>query len=255
MSAAKRRSIVKNGRKKKNNKYYRIGYRKTHVRLLLDKVLFFSYLRRIQGRMWGVTAISGMLFGFSICFVIRPDLIHISTAFSDFADDVRTAPYFAGSMFFAAFGMWRWRAYLMRSWKRKAPVTGLMTLTIIGFYLVALMPISWKPIPFYLHIFGMTLSFASMFATVVIDGILSHTRQTKNIAIWRSLRLISFILIILGGYLAFESTDIRNKMDVALLGETLLLAGYFIWIIIKTYQGQGRRTLISRFLKDFVLID
>jgi hypothetical protein len=221
---------------------------------LLDKVLFFRYLRRVQGRFWGVTAISGLIIGFTICFAIRPDMIHISTAFSDFASDVRTAPYFAGSVFFAAYGLWRWRLYVGRTWKRTMQVTGLITLTIIGLYLVALMPISWEPV-YYLHVFGVSLAGASILATVVLDGLLSHTRNSGRVAMWRTLRYISFFAIVIGGWLTFESAAIRQKYHVSLLGESLMLAGYFIWIIIKTYQGHGRRTLLSKFLKDFIRID
>jgi hypothetical protein len=241
--------------RRKRNKYYQFTFKNKHVRLLLDRVLLFRYLKRVQGRFWGVTAISGMIIGFSICFAIRPDLVHISTAFSDFANDVRTAPYFAGSVFFAAYGMWRWRIYLSHTWKRTMPVTGLITLTILGLYLVALMPISWKPIPYYLHLFGVGLAGTSMLATVVLDGLLSHSRKSSKAATWKTLRYVSFFSIIIGGWLTFESTEIRARYNVSLLGESLLLAGYFIWIIIKTYQGQGRRTLLSKFLKDFVLID
>src|SRR5687767_7465523 len=116
-------------------------YKKRHIQVLLDKVLIFRFVKNLHGRFWGVAGIIVMVAGFTICFLIRPDLIDISTALSDFGTDIRTAPYFAGSVFFAAYGLWRWRNYLYRNWKRSMPVTGLVTLTILGLYLVALMPV------------------------------------------------------------------------------------------------------------------
>lgn len=94
-----------------------------------------------------------------------------------------------------------------------------------------------------------------MFATVVLDSLLSHTRKTGNQVLWGVLRLLSFVAIIAGGWLTLGSAEVVGWYDVALLGESLLLGGYFIWIIVKTYQGQGKRTLLSHFLKDFVLVD
>lgn len=225
------------------------------VRVLLDKVLFLRFLKNIHGRFWGLTAITGMIIGFSVCFLIRPDMLHISTAFSDFGNDVRTAPYFAGTVFFTAYGLWRWRRYLARSWKRTAPVTGLLGLTVIGLYLVALMPISWKPIPYYVHLFGVTLAGLSMLATVVIDSLLTYPKKSANQLLWRAVRILSLVCILAGGWITLGSTEIVGWNEMALLGESLLLLGYLIWIISKTYQAQGRRTLLSKFLHNFVLID
>lgn len=240
---------------KKQQKYWHFVYKKRRFRVLVDKVLFLRFLRNIHGRFWGLTAIVGMLVGFSVCFAIRPDLLHVGTAFSDFGTDVRTAPFFVGSVFFAAYGLWRWRTYLARTWKRTMPVTGLMTLTVLGLYLVALMPLSWKPIPYYLHLFGVSLAGASMLATVVLDGLLSATRESQKVRFWRFWRGLSFASIIAGGWLTLGSTELFGWYEVALLGESLMLFGYFVWIWVKTYQGEGRRTLLSKFLKNFVLVD
>lgn len=196
-----------------------------------------------------------MLMGFTICFLIRPDLILISTAFSDFGTDIRTAPYFSGSVFFAAYGLWRWRNYLYRTWKRTMPVTGLITLTIFGLYLVALMPVGWRPIPYYIHMFGVILAGAAILATVVIDGLLTKSRQSKHAPWWRLVRFVSFTLIISGGLLTLGSADPFNWYNVSLLGESLLLAGYFLWIALKTYEGEGNTTVLARILKKVVFID
>lgn len=242
--------------KKQASDYWLFAFHKHTYRVLLNKVLFLRFLKKVEGRFWGLTAITGMLMGFSVCLIIRPDLIDITTAFSDFGNDVRTAPYFAGSVFFGAYGLWRWRLYLAHTWKRTMPVTGLITLTIIGLYLTALMPISWRPVPYYIHLFGVSLAGVSMLATVIIDGLLSNTKKSSSKpAVWKGLRLVSVLFIVLGGWLTIGSVDLLGWYDVALLGESLLLAGYFIWIFVKTYQGQGRRTLLSKLLKDFVLID
>lgn len=241
--------------KKAHPQYWHFTFRKRQFRVLLDKVLLFRYLKRLQGRFWGMAAILGMALGFSVCFLIRPDLLHISTAFSDFGNDIRTAPYFAGSVFFAAYGLWRWRNYLSHSWHRQMPVTGLVTLTIVGLYLVALMPLGWRPWPYYIHIFGITLAGTSMGVTVIIDTLLSRTGRRGQVARWRAARAFSFVAIISGAILTFGSADIIAWYDMALLGELLLLIGYGMWIVVRTYQGEGTRTLLSKFLKDFVLVD
>lgn len=240
---------------KETQKYWILRFKKRRFRVLLDKVLLFNFIRRLRGRFWGIAAVAGLAVGFSICFIIRPDMLATSTAFSDFGNDVRTAPYFAGSVFFAAYGLWRWRNYLSHTWQRKMPVTGLVTLTFLGLYLVALMPISWKPYAYYAHIFGISLAGLSMLATVVIDGFLSRTKRRKSFIMWRVARVVSFFAIIAGGWLTFGSTEFMGWYQVSLIGETLLIGGYALWIIVRTYQGEGGRTVLSKFLKDFVLID
>lgn len=239
----------------KPKNYLRFRFRKRRIRVLLDKVLVFRYMRRLHGRFWGVTAFFGMTLGFTICFAIRPDLLAPSTAFSDFGNDVRTAPYFAGAMFFGAYGLWRWRNYLSRTLKRSRPITGLITLTMLGLYLVALMPISWKPWPWRIHVFGITLAGISMLLTVVADGLLSKTRRTTNRGLWRVLRIAAFCTIVLGGWLTLGSTEGVEWYDVALVGELLMLIGYGLWILVKTNVGDGERTQLSKMLKQLVLVD
>lgn len=240
--------------RRKKQKYWKFVYKKRRFRILVDKVLFLRFLKNIHGRFWGITAILGMLLGFSVCFAIRPELLQPGTAFSEFGNDIRTAPYFSGAVFFAAYGLWKWQRYLSRTWKRTMPITGLILLTILGLYLVALMPIGWKPIPYYIHLFGVSLAGASMLATVILDGILSKTRSGAYRYYWRLWRIISLISIIIGGWLTLASTELLDWYDLDLIGESLMLCGYFIWIWVKTYHGEGGRSLVSKFLKDFVLV-
>jgi len=244
-----------NKKHKKTQRYWLFIFRKKRFKILIDRVLFLRFLKKVHGRFWGITAILGLIIGFSVCFFIKPEMLNATTAFSEFGNDIRTAPYFSGTVFFTAYGLWRWRAYLTRTWKRTMPVTGLLLLTILGLYLVALMPIGWKPLPYYLHLFGVSLAGLSMLATVLLDGVLSKNtfnKRSKILGLWNVLSIIS---IILGGWLTFGSTEIINFYNVSLLGETLLLLGYFIWIFIKTYHGEGKRTLLSKLLKDIVIIN
>lgn len=241
--------------KTKKKRYLHFNLRRRRIRVLLDKVLVFRYIRRLHGRFWGIAAVWGMLFGFSVCFLIRPELLTLSTAFSDFGNDVRTAPYFAGTVFFAAYGLWRWRNYLSRTLKRSRPITGLVTLTILGLYMVALMPIDWGLWPWRIHVFGVALAGVSMLLTVVLDGLLSRTKRTNKHFLWRSLRLAAFISIVAGGWLTAGSTNGVEWYDVALVGELLMLLGYGLWVFVKTYQGEGGRTTLSKMLKNLVLVD
>lgn len=239
-------------KKKQTTDYLHLSYKDFRIRVLLDKVLIFRLFSSLHGRFWGIAGISMMSFGFWICFLIRPDLYSISTAFSDFGNDVRTSPYFAGSVFLGAYGMWRWRNYLARTWKRSRPFTGLITLTILGLYIVALVPLSWNS---RIHMAGMILAGVSMLLTVLVDGLLTKQSARGNNSNWRIIRIISFASITVGGWLTFGSADIVGWYDVALLGEIMMLLGYLLWVGFKTYQGEGKRTHLSRLLHKIVLID
>lgn len=249
--------MTKNKKRKKApvEKYFTVKFLSRTVRFTLDNVLLLGFVRKVHGRFWGIAAVLLMNLGLLICFVIRPDMIDISTAFSDFGNDVRTAPYFAASMFFSAYGLWRWRNYLNRTLKRSRPFTGLIGLTIIGLYLVAFMPVSWEPWPYRIHMFGVILAGSSMAATVIVDGLLSQTRHTQRAYWWRLLRYIAAGLIIVGGAITFGSAKAVGWFHVSLLGEYMILAGYTIWIFVKTYQGEGPRTRLSHLLKNIVVVD
>lgn len=240
---------------RRQNKQINVKLRHHRIRVLVDRLLIFRFIRQLHGRFWGLAAMASLVTGLLVCFAIRPDMVHFSTAFSDFGNDVRTAPYYAGSIFFASFGLWRWRNYLSHTLKRSRPIFELITLTIIGLYLVALMPVSWEGIPYRLHIFGVGLAGTSMLATVIIDTLLSRPRRSGREDLWRFYRLLSCGLILVGGWLTYESSSAVHHYHVSLLGELLILLGYATWVSMKTYLGEGNRSQVSQLLRSFVLID
>ncbi|MFO0781316.1 MAG: DUF998 domain-containing protein [Candidatus Saccharimonadales bacterium] len=232
----------------------RRGKRTIHV--IADKVIIFRLMRNLHGRFWGVAGVLIMLGGFTACFLIRPDMLHVSTAFSDFGSDVKTAPWFAAAMFFGAYGLWRWRNYLRRTLKHSKPVIWLTGFTVAGLYVAALMPVAWEPWPYRIHMAAVTVVGVSMAATVVVDTLLTRTsRKRRFSAWWRMSRFLAFSLIVIGGWLTFGSATMIGWYHVALLGETLMLVGYTIWVIDKTYHGEGSRSALSKMLKKVVLID
>lgn len=232
-----------------------IHHGKKTVRFIGDKVVVFRLMRQLHGRFWGVAGLAIMLLFFVVCFVISPDMLQWSTAISDFGRDVRTAPYLAAALFFGAYGLWRWRNYLQRTLRHSRPVTTLVTLTVTGLYIAALFPVAWEPWPYRIHIFGVILFGLSMAATVVVDTLLTRTRKKKGMRLWRFLRGVSFLLIVIGGYITFGSATIIGWYSLALLGEAMMFFGYGIWIIDKTYRGEGRRSRLSNMLRGIVLID
>lgn len=234
---------------------YHFRFRSHRFSVLLDDVLIFRLFKRLHGRFWGLAGILGLTFGLTICFAIRPDMLHYETAFSDFGLDVRTAPFFVLSVFFAAYGLWRWRNYLSRTLKRRQPILALITLTIIGLYMVALFPVSWQPWPYRLHFIGVTIVGVSMAATVVFDILLSKTRKSQDAYRTRLIKLIAFVSIIIGGFFTFGSSSAIGWFDVALIGELWMLFGYGTWIALKTTQGEDPRSALSKQLKRIVLID
>ena len=232
----------------------RRGKRTIHV--IADKVIIFRLMRNLHGRFWGVAGVLIMLGGFTACFLIRPDMLHVSTAFSDFGSDVKTAPWFAAAMFFGAYGLWRWRNYLRRTLKHSKPVIWLTGFTVAGLYVAALMPVAWEPWSYRIHMAAVTVVGISMAATVVVDTLLTRTsRKRRFSAWWRMSRFLAFSLIVIGGWLTFGSATMIGWYHVALLGETLMLVGYTIWVIDKTYHGEGSRSALSKMLKKVVLID
>ncbi len=212
-------------------------------------------MRSLHGRFWGIAGVLIMSFGLSVCFLVKPETLSWSTAFSDFGRDVRTAPYLAASLFFGAYGLWRWRNYLRRTLKHARPLTSLVGLTVFGLYIAALMPIAWEPWPYRLHIFGVAVSGAAMAATVVVDTLLTKTRSRHSLQLWRFMRLVSFLLIVVGGFITLGSANLVGWFRLALAGELLMLVGYTLWIIDKTYHGEGGRSRLSIALRKIVLID
>lgn len=234
---------------------YSLRYGKKTVRFIGDRVVLFRLMRNLHGRFWGVAGLTIMLAGLIVCLVIEPEMVSWSTAFSDFGRDVRTAPYLAVSLFFGAYGLWRWRNYLRRTLRHARPVTTLVGLTVTGFYIAALMPVAWEPWPYRLHILGVIIAGIGMAATVVLDTLLIKTRRNKNVMWWRNLRIISFFLICYGGYVTFGSNSKVGWYDLSLLGELMMFIGYGMWVIDKTYRGEGARSRLSKLLSKVVLID
>ncbi len=242
--------------KKPLEKFIDIKYKERRFHVLLDKVLLFRVMRRLHGRFWGVAGLTILAVMLIVASFIRPDIIaNPSGALSEFGTDTRTAPWFAFGMFFAAYGLWRWRSYLERTLKRKRPMSWLIMLTIIGLLLVAFMPMDWKPYASRVHLFGFFLVGVSMVGTVVADWLLTKVRPRKHLGRWRFLRFISLIMIIVGGVLSLGSNSIFAWFDLLLIGEVLMLGGYAIWVGIKTHLGEGSRSRLSRLLNKIVLVD
>jgi hypothetical protein len=234
---------------------YTIHYGKKTIYFIADKVIIFRLMQKIGNRLWGVWGLAFMTAGLLVCFAIRPDMRQWSTAFSDFGNDVRTAPYLAASLFFGAYGLWRWRNYLRKTLSRARPITTLVSLTVIGLYTAALMPIAFESWPYKVHIAGVTLAGVSMAATVVVDTLLTKHSRGNSLFWWKSLRFTSFLLIVVGGFITFGSISDLRWFELALLGELMMLTGYGFWIFDKTYKGEGSRTQLSRLLHKIVLVD
>ena len=247
--------MVKKSKINKKSKRYVFRFKGYRLKLILDKILIFKLIQKLHGRFWGIAAGLGLITGLTICFVIRPDLLTASTAISDFSMDVRTAPYFAGSIFFAAYGLWRWRNYLRRTIRRTRPILGLITLTIISLMLVALTPNGWHEWPSRVHFISMALVGITAAATVIFDILLSKTPHKQKANQIKLIKMAAFLLIIVGGWLTLGSSNSLEWFSVALPAEIMLMSGYFLWIILKTYQGEGQRSGLSRLLKKVILID
>lgn len=251
----KKQKHRKTKKRSKEPRFYSLRYGKRTFHFITDKVIIFRLMRSLHGRFWGLVGLIIMTAFFAVCFAVRPDMLVWSTALSDFGRDVRTAPYLAAALFFGAYGLWRWRNYLRRTLNRARPLTKLIGLTVTGLYIAALFPVAWEPWPYRIHIFGVILFGSSMAATVVIDTLLTRTRKKKGILLWRTLRLTSFLLILAGGYITFGSAGIVGWFQLSLLGELMMFIGYGMWIIDKTYRGEGGRSKLSRLFSKIVLID
>lgn len=212
----------------------------------VDKVLVFRFFRLLHGRFWGLGALFSILIGSGIGYLIRPDLLGPDIALSELGTDIRTAPFFSGAMFFSAYSLWRWRMYLSRTMKNDKPVIPLVSLTILGAYMIALMPVTWEVWPHRLHNIGVALAGISMSATVLADSLFSRTRRGKNLVYLRLVKLASFMLIIFGGIITTLSLREFDKLQLMLVGEAMMFAGYGIWVILKIYIGEGRQSTIGK---------
>jgi hypothetical protein len=236
-------------------KKYRFTFRSRKIQVILDKLLLLRLFKRIHGRYWGVFGLMILLLLLGICYAIARDTVDWSFAISVFGTDSRTAPYFTAGLFFGAYGLWRWRNYLNRTTLNPGVLTILITLTIVGLYLVAFMPLGWTHTVETIHYFGFALVGISMVLTVLADFILTKTRKSKNQRKWQIVRIISIITILTGLVITLLSTSRMDFiLNIALIGELMVLIGYAIWIITKTYQGEGRKTGVSKLLNKLVII-
>ncbi len=215
----------------------------------VDRVLIFRFFRLLHGRFWGLGGLISMMLGAAIGYAIRPDLLRPDIALSELGTDIRTAPFFAGSMFFAAYSLWRWRTYLRRTFKTDRPVVPLISLTILGLYLIALMPVTWEVWPHRLHNLGVMITGLSMAATVLLDSVLSRTKYKKHKILFRLIKSVSLLLIIFGGVVVLLSVEEVAVLSMVLIGEAMMFAGYAVWVILRIYLGEGRQSAIGRIMK------
>jgi peptidoglycan/LPS O-acetylase OafA/YrhL len=236
-------------------KKYKFTFRSKKIQLILDKLLLIQLVKRIHGRYWGVFGLAILLVLLSICYAIARDSADWSVAISVFGTDTRTAPFFTAGLFFGGYGLWRWRNYLNRTTNNPGIITTLITLTIVGLFMVAFMPLGWTHTVETLHYIGFALAGISMVLTVLADFLLTKTKKSKNQKKWQITRLISISIILIGLIITLLSTNrMNNILNLALLGELLILIGYGLWIITKTYQGEGRKTGVSKLLNKLVII-
>ena len=67
--------------------------------------------------------------------------------------------------------------------------------------------------------------------------------------------MAAFMLIIAGCWLTLASAQLIAWLNVSLIGELLMVAGYAVWIIIKTRQGEEPRSRLSRLFGRLVQVD
>ncbi len=216
---------------------------------VLDEFFLLKYFQGLNGRHWGLAGILGLDLGLLASFIIKTDLWTRSATFSQFGTDIRTAPYFTASLFFGAYGLWRWRNYLRRTTHRPGITTTLITLTILGLYVVAFMPLGWTHRVTQIHYFGFFVAGVSIMGTVIVDMLLYKTRDNKYKRYWQSLRLISTLFILAGIVItSLSSTALNEYLKLGLVGEISILIGYTTWVFIKTYQGDCPNSNLAGFL-------
>lgn len=224
--------------------------------VVADKILFIRLLRSLNGRFWGIFGLLILYISLAICFYISPDLQTWSTAFSDFGTDIKTTTLFSFGLFACGYGLWRWRNYLIQSSKTTGLVLISLTAIIIGAYFVALMPIRINDTIDDLHYLGFFLGGTGMVATVIVDMLLRKVKKGANRKYWQTLRLISLLLIISGLTITVLSNKrFSEQFDYALLGESLVLTGFSIWVLIRTIQGEGVKTNFSKVLSKVLIVD
>ncbi len=238
------------------SKSYRIKVKSRKIQVVLDKILLARLFKRLHGRFWGIYGLLVLNIGLMVCFLIKPELWRPETAFSEFSKYSNTAPYYMAGMFAAAFGLWKWRNYLTRTLKNTALITLLITLIVAGLYLIAFMPLGWNEAAEKLHYFGVALVGVSISLTVMADIVLLKTRKKKHFRLWQFFRISSFLIIVSGLVVtALSANRFGKKLDIALIGEYLMLFGFGLWVILKTYLGEGKRSAISKLVNKVIIFE
>lgn len=237
------------------SKKYKLTIKSKRIQVVADKVLLLRLMKRLHGRFWGIFGLIMLEAALIICFIIRPELRSLSTAFSDFGTDIQTAPFFIAGVFISAYGLWRWRNYVSRTFINPGVITLLITLIIIGLYLIVFMPIGINDTIDELHYFGFVLAGIAMALTVFADMVLRKTKKNKGYRKWQLIRMFSLVLILSGFTITFLSANRFNfDYDISLVGEVMLLTGFGMWVIVKTYQGDGARSRVSKLINKVLII-
>lgn len=240
----------------KDAKKYKFKLKSKKIQLVADKILLFKLFKKLNGRFWGVYGVVIFSIFMLISFVILPDSRNVSTALSDFGTDIRTAPLFTAALFFAGYGLWKWRNYLAASSKTPSLVTLSITGIIVGLYMIAFLPVGVNDTVEMLHYFGFGIAGFFMVVSVLVDLLLRKTKKGKSQRKWQIIRIASLVLIISGVVVTFLSADrFGSLLTHALIGEGLILLGFATWVIARTYQPEGLQSGFSKVLNKIIIVE
>ena len=238
------------------NKRFKLTVKTKHIQLVADKILLLRLMKKLNGRFWGIYGLVMLQASIALCFYLQPELQEISTAFSDFGTTAKTAPYFTAGLFAAAYGLWRWRNYLSKSSKHPELITLSITAVIVGLYMVAFLPLNINDTVDSLHYLGFAIAGIGMVVTVLVDLLLRKTRKGRHKVWWQAIRVFCLLLIGAGITITMLSAErLTDTLELALLGEGMLLIGFSLWVMARTYQGEGVQTGFSRALSKVIIID
>ena len=238
-----------------SRKKYLFTFKTKKIQVVLDKILLLRLMRKLNGRFWGIYGLLGLYLSLALCFWLTPELRDLSTAFSDFGTTVETSVYFSAGLFVAAYGLWRWRIYLTKSSKNPELITFAITLIILGLYMVAFLPLNISDTTDFLHYLGFAIVGAGMVFTVVVDSLLRRTRKSSKQPWWKFVRGVSLLLIVAGFVITLLSSErMSTILEVALVGESMILIGFSTWLLARTYQGEGVQTGFSRALNRVISV-
>lgn len=239
-----------------NSKKYKFKIKSRKIQLVADKLLLFKLFKKLNGRFWGIYGVLIFSIFMLISFVILPSSRDVSTALSDFGTDIRTAPLFTAALFFAGYGLWKWRNYLAKSSKSPGLVALSITGIIFGLYMVAFLPVGVNDTVERFHYFGFGLAGFFMITTVFLDLLLRKTKKGKAQRKWQFIRIFSLFLIISGAIVTILSADRFGPIiNYALVGEGLILLGFATWVMARTYQPEGLQSGFSKVLNKIMIIE